>query len=138
MRNVLSAGIAGVAAAIALSSVALAGGIADFKVGNAGKLVPTSIQLGIISPEDNVCPGNGKLTAWVESNKPGTLNIMIVRKGGNVAGPYAVSTVKGANGLVMGSYTQTLPIHSPVDAEYRVVVAGSGLTSNWAPLYAEC
>lgn len=138
MRNVLSAGIAGVAAAIALSSVALAGGIADFKVGNAGKLVPTSIQLGIISPEDNVCPGNGKLTAWVESNKPGTISIMIVRKGGNVAGPYAVSTVKGANGIVMGSYTQNLPINTPIDAEYRVVVAGTSVVSNWAPLYAEC
>jgi hypothetical protein len=138
MRNVLTAGIAGIAAAAVLSSVALAGGIGDFKVGNPGKVVPTKIQLGIISPTDNVCPGNGKLTAWVQSNKPGTINIMLVRKGGNVAGPYAVNTVKGANGIVMGSYTQNLMINNPVDAEYRVVVAGTDVVSNWAPLYAEC
>lgn len=138
MRNILTAGIAGIAAAAVLSSVALAGGIGDFKVGNPGKVVPTKIQLGIISPADNACPGNGKLTAWVQSNKPGTINIMLVRKGGNVAGPYAVNTVKGANGIVMGSYTQNLMINTPVDAEYRVVVAGTDVVSNWAPLYAEC
>ncbi len=138
MRNILTAGIAGIAAAAVLSSVAVAGGIGDFKVGNPGKVVPTKIQLGIISPADNVCPGNGKLTAWVQSNKPGTINIMLVRKGGNVAGPYAVNTVKGANGIVMGSYTQNLMINTPVDAEYRVVVAGTDVVSNWAPLYAEC
>ena len=94
MRNILSAGFAGLVAAVTLSSVALAGGIGDFKVGKSGKLVPTTIQLGIISPADNVCPGNGKLTAWVQSNKPGTINIMLVRKGGNVSGPFAVNTVK--------------------------------------------
>ena len=109
MRNVLNAGIAGLVAAIALSGVALAGPF-DLKAGNSGKLVPTKLQLGIISPADNVCPGNGKLTAWVQSNKPGTINIMIVRKGGNVAGPYAVKTVKGANGIIMGSYSQNLAI----------------------------
>ncbi len=138
MRNVIKAGVAGVAAGLALSSVALAGGIGDFKVGNSGKLVPTKIQLGIISPADNICPGNGKLTAWVQSNKPGTINIMIVKKGGNVAGPYAVTTVKGANGIVMGSFTQNLAIVTPVDAEYRVVVAGTSVVSNWAPLVADC
>ena len=137
MRNLINAGIAGLAATIALSSVALAGPF-DFKAGISSKLVPTKIQLGIISPADNICPGNGKLTAWVQSNKPGTINIMIVRKGGNVAGPYAVDTVKGANGIIMGSYTQNLAINTPVDAEYRVVVAGTDVVSNWAPLYAEC
>ena len=138
MRNILKAGIAGLAIAIALSSVALAGGIGDFKVGNSGKLVPTKLQLGIVSPADNACPGNGKLTAWVQSNKPGTINIMIVKQGGTVAGPYAVKTVKGANGVIMGSYTQNLIINTPVDAQYRVVVAGTDVVSNWAPLYAEC
>ena len=138
MRNILKAGIAGLAAAIALSSVALAGGISDFKVGSPTKLVPTKIQLGIISPAENACPGNGKLTAWVQSNKPGTIHILIVKQGGTVAGPYAVNTVKGANGIVMGSYTQNLIITNPVDAKYRVVVAGTDVVSNWAPLLADC
>lgn len=137
MRNVLLAGIAGLAAAAVFSSAALAG-IGDFKNGHSQMLVPTKIQLGIISPPDNACPGNGKLTAWVQSNKPGTINIMIVRKGGNVAGPYAVNTVKGANGIVMGNFTQNLAVATPIDAEYRVVVAGTNVVSNWAPLRAEC
>lgn len=133
--NIQNAGIAALAITVALVGAAHA---FDLKVGNSGKLVPTKIQLGIISPPDNICPGAGKLTAWVQTNKPGKLDIMLVKKGGNVAGPYSVTTVKGANGVIMGSYSQNLMINNPVDAEYRVVVAGTPVTSNWAPLIAEC
>jgi hypothetical protein len=133
--HMFKAGIAALFAAVALTGAASA---FDLKMGHAGKLVPTKIQLGIVPPPDNTCPGNGKLTAWVQSNQPGTINIMIVKKGGSVAGPYAVQTTKGANGIIMGSYTQKLAIHSPIDAEYRVVVAGTGVASNWAPLVADC
>ena len=133
--NTLKLGIAALAATVALAGAANA---FDLKAGNSGKLVPTKIQLGIISPPDNICPGNGKLTAWVQTNKPGTLDILLVKKGGAVAGPYSVTTVKGANGVIMGSYTQNLIINNPVDAEYRVVVAGTPIQSNWVPLVAEC
>jgi len=133
--TIVKLGIAAVAATVALVGVADA---FELKAGSATKLVPTSIQLGIISPPDNICPGNGKLTAWVETNKPGTINILVVKKGGAVAGPYSVTTVKGANGIVMGSYTQNLMINNPIDAEYRVVVAGTPIQSNWVPLVAEC
>lgn len=124
----------------ALATATLAGSAAafDLKAGNSGKLVPTKIQLGILSPADNICPGNGKLTAWVQTNKPGSLDILLVKKGGAVAGPYTVTTVKGANGVIMGSYTQNLMVNNPVDAEYRVVVAGTPVVSNWAPLLADC
>ena len=47
-------------------------------------------------------------------------------------------TVKGANGIIMGSYTKNLAVNAPIDAEYRVVVAGTSVVSNWAPLYADC
>jgi len=135
--TIVKLGIAALAATVALAGAASA---LDLKIAppGPGKLVPTSIQLGIISPPDNICPGNGKLTAWVETNKPGTINILLVKKGGAVGGPYAVTTVKGANGIVMGSYTQNLVINNPVDAEYRVVVAGTPVQSNWVPLVAEC
>lgn len=124
----------------ALATATLVGSAAafDLKAGNSGKLVPTKIQLGILSPADNICPGNGKLTAWVQTNKPGSLDILLVKKGGAVAGPYTVTTVKGANGVIMGSYTQNLMVNNPVDAEYRVVVAGTPVVSNWAPLVADC
>lgn len=133
--TIVKLGIAALAATVALAGAANA---FDLKAGSPTKLVPTSVQLGIISPPNNVCPGNGKLTAWVETNKPGTINILLVKKGGAVGGPYAVTTVKGANGVVMGSYTQNLVINNPVDAEYRVVIAGTPLQSNWVPLVAEC
>lgn len=133
--TILKAGIAALAITVSLAGAASA---LDLKAGSSGKLVPTKIQLGIISPPDNICPGNGKLTAWVQTNKPGTLNILLVKKGGNVAGPYSVTTVKGANGVIMGSYTQNLVINNPIDTEYRVVVAGTPVQSNWVPLVADC
>lgn len=133
--TIVKLGIAALAASIALGGGANA---LELKAGGTSKLVPTSIQLGIVPPPANVCPGKGKLTAWVETNKPGTINILLVKKGGAVAGPYPVTTVKGANGIVMGSYTQHLVIDNPIDAEYRVVVAGTPIQSNWVPLVAEC
>ena len=125
-------------AALTLTTLVGSAAALDLKAGNSGKLVPTKIQLGILSPADNICPGNGKLTAWVQTNKPGSLDILLVKKGGAVAGPYTVTTVKGANGVIMGSYTQNLMVNNPVDAEYRVVVAGTPVVSNWAPLVADC
>lgn len=132
----LAAAAVTLALALGLAAPALA---FDLKVAPpTTKLKPTTIQLGIISPPAGQCPGNGKLTAWVQTNKPGTIDILLVRKGGNVAGPYSVTTVKGANGVIMGSYSQNLAIHHAINAEYRVVVAGSPVTSNWVPLVATC
>lgn len=133
--TIVKLGIAALVTTVALAGAASA---FDLKAGNSGKLVPTKIQLGIIPPANNICPGNGKLTAWVQTNKPGTIDIVLVKKGGAVGGPYSVTTVKGANGVIMGSYTQNLVINNPIDAEYRVVVAGTPVQSNWVPLVAEC
>ena len=130
--------IAKLAAFVAATAFAGPAGALDLQVGGSGPLKPTQIQLGIISPPGNQCPGAGKLTAWVQTNKPGTLDILVVRKGGNVAGPYSVTTVKGANGIVMGSYSRDLKVANPIDAEYRVVVPNSSVVSNWAPLVADC
>lgn len=133
--TIVKLGIAALVTTVALAGAASA---FDLKAGNSGKLVPTKIQLGIIPPANNICPGNGKLTAWVQTNKPGTIDILLVKKSGAVGGPYSVTTVKGANGVIMGSYTQNLVINNPIDAEYRVVVAGTPVQSNWVPLVAEC
>jgi hypothetical protein len=139
MHTLIKLGIATLASAL-VGALAVAGpaGAFDFKVGTGEKLKPTSVQLGIVSPKNNVCPGFGKWTAWVQTNKPGKVDILLVRKGGNVYGPYPVTTVKGANGVILGSYTQALNIVNSVDAEYRVVIPGSTLASNWAPLIADC
>lgn len=128
----------GIVALLALATFATGANAFDLKGSGQVKLKPTSAQLGIISPADHVCPGNAKLTAWVQTNKPGTLDILIVRKGGAIAGPYSVTTVKGANGVIMGSYTKPMAIATPIDAEYRVVIAGTNVVSNWAPLTADC
>lgn len=126
------------AALLAFGTLATAAQALDFKSGGQPKLKAVSAQLGIISPANNVCPGNAKLTAWIFTNKPGTIDIMIVRKGGNVAGPYPVTTVAAANGKAMGTYSKSFPVAQPIDAEYKVVIGGSTVASNWVPLTAEC
>ncbi len=139
MHTLMKLGLATLASALvgALTIVGPAGAF-DLKGGGGEKLKPTSVQLGIVSPHNNVCPGFGKWTAWVQTNKPGKLDILLVRKGGDVYGPYPITTVKGANGVILGSYTQAMNIVNATDAEYRVVIPGSTLASNWAPLVAEC
>jgi hypothetical protein len=124
----------GLALALALAAVTTAANAFDLKGGGQVKLKTTKVQLGIISPDN--CPGKGTLQAWIFTNKPGTVNIMIVEKGGDVAGPYQVTTVSGSGGTVLGSYKQNLMIQNPIDSEYRVVVVGSDLHSNWVPLTA--
>ncbi len=135
MLRTVHAAAAALVATLALTGAANA---LDIKAGSPGKLVPTKVQLGIIPPVGNACPGNGKLTAWVQTNRPGKIDILIVRKNGAVAGPYAVTTVKGANGVTLGSYSQVLNVAQPINAEYRVVIAGTGMVSNWVPLVASC
>ncbi len=124
----------GLALALAFAAVTTAASALDLKAGGQVKLKTTKVQLGIISPDN--CPGKGTLQAWVFTNKPGTVNIMIVEKGGDVAGPYQVTTVSGSGSTVLGSYKQNLMISQPIDSEYRVVVVGSDLHSNWVPLTA--
>jgi hypothetical protein len=124
------------AAVLALAAGSTAAHALDFKSGGQPKFKATKAQLGIISPADGVCPGNAKVTAWVFSNKPGTVDVMLVRKGGGVFGPYAVTTKQGSGGVVMGSMSTGFAIDAPTTAEYRVIVAGGQVASNWVPLTA--
>lgn len=120
-------------AALATSAQAL-----DLQAGGQPKLKATKVQFGIISPENNVCPGDAKRQVWVFSNKPGTIPVLIVRKDGGIEGPIQVETKKGANGLSMGTFSDDFSIINPIDAEYRVVVPNSEIASNWVPLKASC
>jgi hypothetical protein len=138
MNTLLKAAAGAVLALAAITSQASAFGPFNLTMPTEGKLVPTKAQLGIISPANNACPGNATLTGWVFTNKPGSLDILIVRKGGNVAGPYTVTSVKGANGLSMATYSKALNVAGPIDAEYRIVIPGTNVASNWAPLQAQC
>jgi hypothetical protein len=126
------------AALLALGLTASAASALDIQAGGQPKLKATKIQLGIISPEDNTCPGDAKMTIWVFSNKPGTIPVLVVRKNGTVSGPHMVETKKGANNKSMGVWSQDLNIITPIEAEYRVVTPNSSVASNWVPLYAEC
>jgi len=123
------------AAAIALAATITAAQAFELQGGGAVKFKPTKAQLGIVSPADGVCPGAAKVTAWVFSNKPGTTNILLVNKKGGVFGPYPIKTVAG-NGVVMGSMTTGFAIDAPTDTQYRIVIAGTDVTSNWVPLTA--
>ena len=106
----------------------------------AAKLKVTKAQLAIKSPIVNVCPAPAKMTGWIFTNKPGTLQYMIVRKGGNVSGPFTIESKTGANGLHMASFTRNFNVHHKIDSEYRILIGnkyGKAL-SNWAPLKASC
>jgi hypothetical protein len=108
----------------------------DLKGGGQVKLKPTKAQLGIVSPADGVCPGNAKVTAWVFTNKPGTINIMLVNQKGGVFGPYPVKTAEGSGGVVMGTLNTGFAVDAPTDTKYRIVIAGTPVVSNWVPLTA--
>ncbi len=106
----------------------------------ATKLKVTKAQLAIKSPIVNVCPAAAKMTGWIFTNKPGTLQYMIARKGGSVSGPYTIQSKTGANGLHMASFTRNFNVHHKINSEYRILIGNKyGKTlSNWAPLKASC
>ena len=106
----------------------------------ATKLKVIKAQLAIKSPIVNVCPAAAKMTGWIFTNKPGTLQYMIARKGGSVSGPYTIQSKTGANGLHMASFTRNFNVHHKINSEYRILIGnkyGKAL-SNWAPLKASC
>ena len=125
--------------------LALATGSTSALAGNliappASKLKVTKAQLAIKSPIVNVCPAAAKMTGWIFTNKPGTLQYMIARKGGNVSGPYTVQSKTGSNGLHMASFTRNFDVHHKINSHYRILIGNKyGKTlSNWAPLKASC
>jgi hypothetical protein len=126
----------GAAVALALAAVTGTAQAFDLKGGGQVKLKPTKAQLGIISPADGVCPGNAKVTAWVFTNKPGKIDILLVNQKGGVFGPYPVKTSEGSGGVVMGTLNTGFAIDAPTDTKYRIVIAGTDVTSNWVPLTA--
>jgi hypothetical protein len=96
-------------------------------------------QLGIKGPTTTACPNEAKVTGWVFTNYAGKVQIMIARKGQGVGQPITIETKKAANGQYVATYSKTVPILTPVNAEYRLLVGGgSGVVSNWVPLKATC
>jgi hypothetical protein len=128
LRTALVLGLAFAAAATTAQAF-------DLQGGGQVKLKPTKAQLGIISPADGVCPGAAKVTAWIFTNKPGKIDFMLVRQSGGVLGPYSVQTVAGPGGNI-GSVQTGFMIDAPTDTAYRIVIAGTNVTSNWVPLTA--
>lgn len=108
----------------------------NLKSGSSPKLKAKQVQLGIISPDS--CPGEAKLTAWVHTNTTGTVSFMLVRKSGKVYGPYTAEAVKGSGGTYLATYSRNLQLVSEFYDEYRVVVPGANIASNWVSLEADC
>jgi hypothetical protein len=110
----------------------------DLQAGGQPQLKVTKLQMGIKSPATNVCPAEAKLMAWVFTNKAGTVPIFIARDGGGVSGPFLVEAKATGNGGFMGTYSRTLQIHQPIDADYRASAPQHKQLSNWVPLKASC
>ena len=125
-------------AAAALATIAGSAQALDIQQGGQLTLKVTKLQMGIKSPATNVCPADAKLTAWVFTNKAGSVPIYIARNGGGVAGPYMVETKATGNGTFMGTYSRTLSIHQPIDTQYRASAPNFSQLSNWVPLKASC
>ena len=106
----------------------------------AKALKVTKAQLAIKSPNVNVCPAGAKLTGWIFTNKPGTLEYVIVRKGGQVTGPFQIQSKTGAIGLHMASFTRSFQVYHKMDTQYRILIGNKygKAQSNWAPLKASC
>lgn len=133
---------AGLIAAIATASLAT-GALAqaannDLAPGlGAGKVL--SAQLGIKGPTTTVCPNQATMTGWVYTDYKGPVTIMIARKGQSVGAPITLQTIPASNGKYVATYNKVVPILTPVDAEYRLLVGGgSGIGSNWVRLKASC
>lgn len=125
-------------AAAALATIAGSAQALDIQQGGQLTLKVTKLQMGIKSPATNTCPADAKLTAWVFTNKAGSVPIYIARDGGGVAGPYMVETKATGNGAFMGTYSRTLSIHQPIDTQYRASAPNFSQLSNWVPLKASC
>ncbi|GAA0782028.1 hypothetical protein E1180_21685 [Roseibium denhamense] len=98
----------------------------------------TKLQMGIKGPTVAACPADAKLSIWVFTNKEGTVPVYIAKEGGQVAGPYQVTTQKTGNSTFMGVYSRELSIHQPIEAHYRASAPGFKALSNWVPLKASC
>ncbi|MGI9350486.1 MAG: hypothetical protein ACR2O3_02885 [Rhizobiaceae bacterium] len=115
-------------------------GAKDFVNGGQPKLKVKSAQLAVMSTNNLGCPAPAKMTGWIFTTKPGTVHYMIARKGGTVSGPFEAKAIKGTNGLNVASFTRSFPVHTSIDAEYRILIGEKyGKTlSNWAPLAVSC
>lgn len=128
------------AALVALACSATLASALDLDLQGGGQVKPrvTKIQLGVLAPEGNVCPGQAKLNVWVFSNKPSTFPILLVSDNGVVLGPYQVETVKGANNVTIGTWSDTMLIGSSISTSYHVVTPHSDISSPWVPLTVSC
>lgn len=104
------------------------------------KMKVTQVTLAIKSPASNACPSQGKMKAWIKTNKPGQVSYFFARQGQNPG------TIKIANAVKMGnSYMveldQNLAIHHAIDTKYRLFAKGANgqyEKSMWVPLKANC
>ncbi len=111
----------------------------DLLSGGNGPDTVLRAQLGIKGPATNTCPNEATVTGWVFTNYAGPVQVMIARRGQGVGQPVTIQAKPAANGQYMATYSRTIPIVAPIDAEYRLLVGGgSGVMSNWAPLKATC
>lgn len=139
-RTLIYTGIAaalGIATAVTASTAHAGNGGLVYNP-NATKMKVKSVTLGIKSPAGNVCPGAAKLSVFFRANKKGKISFLLVRKNGNVSGPYTVQTKKYGNEY-RASYTKVFNVQTPINTRYRAVVTHSGKKgSRWVPLKANC
>lgn len=112
----------------------------DIKAPTEAKMKVTNVTLAIKSPAANVCPSQGKMKAWIKTNKPGQVSYFFARQGQNPSPIKVVNAVK-MGGNYMVELEQNLSIHHAIDTKYRLFAKGANgqyAKSMWVPLKANC
>jgi len=118
-------------------NIAQAGNI---KAPQDAKMQVTNVTLAIKSPAANVCPSQGKMKAWIKTNKPGQVSYFFARQGQNPSPVKIVNAVKMGDNFMV-ELEQNLSIHHAIDTKYRLFAKGANgqyTKSMWVPLKANC
>lgn len=104
----------------------------------AGSPEVDRVQLGVVDSGGAACPRDATLTAWAHTKGPGPVRFVIHNSGGGETGELQAQAVPGAAGTYLATYKHTFKITTDVETEYMAEVAGSGQSSNWVSLSAQC
>lgn len=109
----------------------------DFQVGGQPKLVVEKVQMGVIVPPAAACPAEVTFKVWVFTNKAATVPILL-DNGKFGTGPFEVETVKGSNGVYVGSIDHKITFSTPQAINYRAIAIYANKASNYVPAQVNC
>jgi len=138
VRIFFTAMIALVLSSVSAQAISVPG--TNLKTNSDPNFQVTKIQLAIKQGTNGACPVVAEMTGWVFTNKPGTFQYFLARKGGAISGPFTLQSKKGSDGLSAATFSRTLNISQSTNAEYKILLAGDygNATGKWVPMRVKC